>query len=589
MDPESFYQAQLTRHTEQLLKTKKKLTLLATARGLSFLLTAYMVYLGIQGPSYWFFVAVSVFVGFLVLVSKHTDVRYHRDYLKALIDINKTEIGVLGGTWNHLPNGNEYHEPDHAYGQDIDLFGDNSLFQYVNRTVLLDGKQVLAQWFKANKTAAIIERQQAIAELAALAKWRQEYTASGRLIKTEVDTKTTLGWLAHYNPFLPRLMKWFPKAFSLVSVVLLSFYFMGWVPGGILTFWFFIGLGITGIYVKRVSRLSAHTGKIAQVFQQFHRLMALIEKQDFESALLQETKTRLAGEAGATAKALKQFGRYLSALDQRNNIIVGLFTNGFFLKDLWEVGRIESWITQYGKQVNDWFTVLAHFDAYNSLANHAFNHPDHTYPEIQEEGPVVLKASAAVHPLLGPAAVTNDFTVKANRFFVVTGANMAGKSTYLRTVSLLIVMGNMGLPVRAKRVLYRPIKLITSMRTSDSLADSESYFFSELKRLKFIVDALETESYFVILDEILKGTNSTDKAIGSKKFVERLVRSGATGIVATHDLSLCEIANEFAEVENHFFDAQIVNGELYFDYIMKSGICQNMNASFLLSKMGIVN
>ncbi|PCE66105.1 MutS-related protein [Sediminicola luteus] len=588
MDPVSFYQAQLTGQTEQLLKTKKKLTLLATARGLSFLLAAYMVYLGVQGSGYWFFGAVLVFAGFLVLISKHTDVRYHRDYLKALITINKTEIEVLCGAWNHLPNGNEYHEPDHVYAQDIDLFGDNSLFQYVNRTTLSDGKHVLAQWFKANETSAITERQQAIAELADLATWRQEYIASGRLIKTEVDTKTTLGWLANYTPFLPGLMKWFPKAFSLGSVVMLSTYFMGWVPGGILTFWFFIGLGITGIYVKRVSRLSAHTGKIAQVFQQYHRLMALVERQGFESTLLQKTKARLEGEAGTTTKALKQFGRYLSALDQRNNVIIGLFTNGFFLKDLWEVGRIESWIAQNGKHVKDWFVVLAHFDAYNSLANYAFNHPDHTYPEIRKDGPV-LEAVAAVHPLLGPDAVTNGFTMQANRFFVVTGANMAGKSTYLRTVSLLIVMGNMGLPVRAKRFMYSPIKLITSMRTSDSLADSESYFFSELKRLKFIVDALETESYFVILDEILKGTNSTDKAIGSKKFVERLVKAGATGIVATHDLSLCDIANEYAEVENHFFDAQIVNGELYFDYIMKSGICQNMNASFLLNKMGIVD
>jgi DNA mismatch repair ATPase MutS len=165
---------------------------------------------------------------------------------------------------------------------------------------------------------------------------------------------------------------------------------------------------------------------------------------------------------------------------------------------------------------------------------------------------------------------------------------MAGKSTFLRTVSLHIVMANIGLPVCAKTSQYSPVKLITSMRTMDSLTDDSSYFFSELTRLKFIVDTIAKEPYFIVLDEILKGTNSTDKAIGSKKFVEKLVASNATGIIATHDLSLCEIEDELEAVKNYYFDAAIINDELYFDYKLKQGICQNMNASFLLKKMDIV-
>jgi DNA mismatch repair ATPase MutS len=149
-------------------------------------------------------------------------------------------------------------------------------------------------------------------------------------------------------------------------------------------------------------------------------------------------------------------------------------------------------------------------------------------------------------------------------------------------------MANIGLPVCAESFQYSPIKLITSMRTSDSLTDHESYFFSELKRLKFIVDEIKGEKYFIILDEILKGTNSTDKAIGSKKFVQKLVRSNSTGVIATHDLSLCEIENELSAIKNYYFDAEIVNNELYFDYKLKNGVCKNMNASFLLKKMDIV-
>ena len=166
---------------------------------------------------------------------------------------------------------------------------------------------------------------------------------------------------------------------------------------------------------------------------------------------------------------------------------------------------------------------------------------------------------------------------------------MAGKSTFLRTVGLHIVMANVGLPVCVEKSNYKPIKLVTSMRTTDSLKDDSSYFFSELKRLKFIVDTIENDSdYFVILDEILKGTNSTDKALGSKKFVERLVKLKATGIIATHDLSLTEIETEIEPIKNYFFDAQIIDDELHFDYKLKKGVCQNMNASFLLKKMEIL-
>ena len=164
---------------------------------------------------------------------------------------------------------------------------------------------------------------------------------------------------------------------------------------------------------------------------------------------------------------------------------------------------------------------------------------------------------------------------------------MAGKSTFLRTISIAILSANCGLPVCAKSFNYSPIKLITSMRSSDSLSNEESYFFSELKRLRFIIDELKNQPYFIVLDEILKGTNSKDKEEGSKKFVGKLIDLKSTGVIATHDLSLCKMAEQNEQVINMFFDAEIVDGELFFDYQFKEGVCQNMNASYLLEKMGI--
>jgi DNA mismatch repair ATPase MutS len=232
---------------------------------------------------------------------------------------------------------------------------------------------------------------------------------------------------------------------------------------------------------------------------------------------------------------------------------------------------------------------VSEFDAYNSMANFSFNHPTYVVPNLVTDAKSTIQAEALGHPLLlASKRIDNDLTMNTEDFLIITGANMAGKSTFLRTVALNIVMANCGMSVCAKSFTYKPIKLISSMRTSDSLQNDESYFFSELKRLKFIVDEIKTDTYFIILDEILKGTNSKDKAEGSKKFVERLVASNSTGLIATHDLSLCVLENELPQITNHYFDAEIVDNELYFDYTFKDGVCQNMNASFLLKKMEIV-
>ena len=354
-----------------------------------------------------------------------------------------------------------------------------------------------------------------------------------------------------------------------------------------------MGLGITGLFLKKTSILYQNSNLAKDTFKQYHQLLLQIEKEEFISDILKEKQEQIKTENKKASAIFNDFSKTLDAFDQRNNIIFGIFGNAFALWDIKQSYKIELWIEKYHNQVEKWFEVIAFFDAQNSLANYVFNHPKHSFPKITNNNDFTIKAKQLGHPLLNKEKrIDNDFTIDSKEFFIITGANMAGKSTFLRTVSLSIVMANIGLPVCAKSFVYKPIHLITSMRTSDSLTDDESYFFSELKRLKFIVDAINpktaTKQYFIILDEILKGTNSKDKAIGSRKFVEKLVKSNSTGIIATHDLSLCEITNELPQVKNYYFDAEIINDELHFDYTFKDGICQNMNASFLLKKMEIV-
>lgn len=588
-NPSQFYIDQKSKHLEALTVIKGQLNVSSTIR--------LLLFLGIIGSGYATFGMWKIMAGvllaeialFVFLVIRHGRLVYKRDLLLALVSINETELKVLGRDFYDLPSGKKYHDPIHFYSQDIDLFGRGSFFQYLNRTALESGSDVLADIVKANEITGIPKKQNGIQELSTLPAWRQEFSAIASLVKTEIPATTVMEWLQDYTPFIPKGTKNGARVFSGISIVALLLYFLGFIHGGLVIGWFVIGLAIVGRFIKKINMLAAHVGKIQSTFDQYYKLLEKIEEQDFKSEFLLEKREKIINTSQKASGVLRTFSKHLDALDQRNNILVGIIANGFFIRDLAIVAQLETWIKKHKDDVAIWFEIIAFFDAYNSLGNYDFNHPLHNYPEITNSQ-ITLKATQTAHPLLDPEkAVLNDVTIDKEQFFIITGANMAGKSTFLRTVALQIVMGNIGLPVCAEKTTYTPIKLITSMRTTDSLTDDESYFFSELKRLKFIVDEIKNDRYFIILDEILKGTNSTDKAIGSRKFVDKLVHSQSTGIIATHDLSLCEAAQELPQVKNYFFDARIENDELYFDYTFKEGICQNMNASFLLKKMEIVD
>jgi DNA mismatch repair ATPase MutS len=584
-----FYKLQIEIHSEELQKIKRKLAVSSTIRLIVFLLACFGVYFFFGNAKIVIAVIVLAIAAFVYLVSKHSGLQYERDLKKALIAQNETELEVLNRNFHHLPSGEKYKNPLHFYSQDIDLFGRGSFFQYLNRTALESGSDFLAKLFTENKIDSIQTKQKAIAELSEMPKWRQQFSAIASLVKTEVAAAEVTDWLKDYSAFVPKWIKPVSLLFSVISVGLIVLNYFDLVSGYAIGGWFFLGLAISGKYLKKVNDLSSHTSKIQSTFEQFHKLILEIETQDFTTELLSEKRNLIINSDKKASSILKKFAKHLDALDQRTNMLIGAVANGFMLRDLRQSYNIEKWIQAHKESVPVWFDVITFFDAYNSLGNFVFNHPGYVFPKISDDVPV-LKVKGAGHPLLKESTmVRNDFQINSEEFFIVTGANMAGKSTFLRTVSLQIVMGNIGLPVCAEKAEYNPIKLITSMRTTDSLTDDESYFFSELKRLKFIVDEIKTDRYFIILDEILKGTNSTDKAIGSRKFVEKLVASNSTGIIATHDLSLCAAAEELPEVKNYFFDARIENDELFFDYTFKPGICQNMNASFLLKKMQIVD
>jgi DNA mismatch repair ATPase MutS len=587
-DLTDFYNDQISNYESQLSQVKKQLYASSMLRLVIFCTAVTGVYFSFGNARLvWVIIAITIAL-FIFLVSRHSDLQYKRDRIKALLKINTTEIEVLQRKFHHLPDGDEFKNPKHYFSQDIDLFGRGSFYQYANRTVLKQGSEVLSKLLLENSITDIPAKQEAIQELGQMPEWRQNFSAIASLVKTETPFNVIIKWLKTYQVFVPNYMSYFPMIFSLVSVALITMYFLDLLNGWGVIIWLFIGLGVTGSYLKKIDKLSANTSKVQSTFEQYNKLLTILEKTEFKSSLFKEKRERVINDKHKTSLILREFSKYLNNLDQNNNIIYLFFGNGFFLRSLYTCFQIERWIKAHGSSVEEWFNVIAFFDAYNSLGNIAFNHPHYIFPKLSN-GKTTLKSINAGHPLLNPdKRILNNFQIDREQFLIITGANMAGKSTFLRTVSLQIVMANVGLPVCASEMNYKPIRLITSMRTSDSLTDDESYFFSELKRLKFIVDEIKDDQYFIVLDEILKGTNSTDKAKGSRKFVEKLVASKSTGIIATHDLSLCDTANDLPQVQNFYFDAEIIDDELHFDYKFKKGICQNMNASFLLKKMGIV-
>src|SRR6056297_569728 len=583
-----FYTNQRNVYLVEQQREKKKLSLFATLRLTIFVAFWLAIYL------FWDATTLAVvlpllIVLFLYLIAKFSNVKRHKKYLERLIDINNKELQILNRRFHDFPDGSEFLELDHPYAQDLDLLGRGSFYQYTNRTTLQQGREVFSNLLLDGYPKDIAKKQEAIQELTQLPEWRQHFSALAGETQPKVSPDVVSDWLKNHERFMPKWAGIVPPIFGLLSILMIGLAFMGLVPESLVLFWYFLGVGIVGRYAKNIIGFTAKVSEAQETIQQHQRLISELEEYTFSSELLQELQEKLDVKGEKTSKILKRFSQSTTMLEQQFNLIVSFFGQGLGLYSLFYAYQVESWIEKYGKEAEKWFAAIAQLDAYITLGTYAFNHPDHTYPNLVQSD-TVLKAKEVGHPLVDPEKnVLNDFEIGKGRFCIVTGANMAGKSTFLRAVALQIVMANMGLPVKGTDVRYTPVRLLTSMRSSDSLADETSYFYAELKHLKYIVEELQKDNCFVILDEILKGTNSVDKAEGSKKFVERLVRNGSTGMVATHDLSLCTLADELPEVENRYFDAQIVNGELFFDYKFKVGVCQNMNASFLLKNMGIVD
>lgn len=589
----AFYNAKNEKYAAELKLVTQKSKRFAWYRFFTFILIFSPLF--VWGVQTWITLVISVLVAvfFFFLIKKNNQLDKRKRRLTVLKKITEDELLALKHSFFHFPNGGEFLNTDHFFSYDLDLFGDGSLFQFVNRTATQSGKQKLAGWFMNPpfQQDEIRKKQHAIKELSEMPAWRLQFLADGQLFEeTEqmsreirswsemeltLQNSTRTKWLINIIPALT-LLSIIPAALGMTNFFIWLMVFLQWT--------------ILYFYGKRINEYFKFFGRKSELFEKYMQLLHQIEETEFKSEYLQELHQKIASPDSAS-HIFQQLKSRVKEFEYRGNIIIGFFLNSVFLWDVRCVYKLWKWHREHHRQLAIWLGVIAETDALISLANFTKNNSGLIFPEITDEE-FTFQATQLGHPLLHPAKrVCNDFKISDwSKVVIITGANMAGKSTFLRTVGVNLVLARMGAPVCAEQLVFTPIDIYTNMRTTDSLLKDESYFFAELKRIKGVLERLQKgERIFVILDEMLKGTNSVDKLNGSKELIRKLVQLQSVSLIATHDLKLSEMELEFPQqVNNLCFEIRIENNEMVFDYLLSDGVTQTMNATFLMKKMGII-
>lgn len=594
MNPENHYTERLSLTEGQLQQVKKQIFRISMLRLALFIAGIAGLYFFYNQTTLLIVCICLTFLPLFILVKIHNRFFIRKEWLETQARIIQEELQALSGDYSSFEDGKEYVNPEHPYSFDLDIFGRRSLFQSINRTCTFFGKVRLAEWLQnhLHEKTSIEKRQEMIREISEHTLFREQFRVAGLVHHGQSsDGEKIQAWSQSPAQYLHAgWVKTFIWGVPVINSLLLITSLAGWTSFSWLGLSFGIFLVLSFGIIKRATYIQETYGKQLKSLNGYARLIALAKAEEWKSAGMQELMERFNLNGQSPVQALQQLSKELDRLDLRNNQFLYVLLEGSIFFQLQEIVRIERWKVRYGQHISEWLETVGELDALCSLGTFAYNHPQYTYPELTEK-PFCFLATQMGHPLM-PASqcVKNDATIPSRPFFlIITGANMAGKSTYLRTIGVNYLLACIGAPVCCEKLKLHPNQLITSLRTSDSLSDNESYFFAELKRLKRIIDLLnQGQQLFIILDEILKGTNSMDKQKGSFDLIRQFMQLKANGIIATHDLLLGSLIKQFPEeIRNYCFEADIKENELTFSYKLREGVAQNMNACFLMKKMGI--
>lgn len=497
------------------------------------------------------------------------------------------ELEGLKGNYSAFASGKEYIDPNHAYSVDLDIFGENSLYHRINRTVTQYGSNALAAKLTVltGDVEEIRQNQEAVKELAGLSEWRMEFLANDYIKNTLGGLSQQIGKQKYEGLLVSTYLPYVSVTLTIVSLLLGIF---GFIPMSCFGGMFILQLFFASCISRVQKEANKHISILHKEYAGYLNLLKIIEKADFQSEKLKNLSDVLFGAENHSKTAFKKLSSLLNLFDIRGSEVMYILLNGTLLFDVLLIREFARWKKRYLPYMDGWLSAIAEVDALVSLSVYAYNHPQNRYAEtVKDSDEVIVEALCVYHPFLETEkAVPNDFVLRKNHVAIVTGANMAGKSTFLRTLGITYVLANMGAPVCAERFRFSIVSLFSSMRTTDNLSDNISYFHAELLRLKQLVNHLKQHLHtLVILDEILKGTNSKDKLNGSIMFLDYVSHMNMSGIIATHDLELAQHYNPQKEkFSNYCFEIEL-SEEITYSYKICEGIAQNLNASYLLEKM----
>lgn len=581
------------RHTGNFKMLDRKYTMISIIRLVVVVLFLISLYYYVSTRSVTYLVSIfTLIVLFIILIKVHVRLAWDSALEKNLSDINENEMEFIRGLRVPFANGEEFMDTTHLYSYDLDFFGENSFFQNLNRTGTYMGKRKLAGLLLSVLShEEIIENQQAIRELAPKIEFRQKLLA---LANTGKDNRyayeNVIRWSSSGHKSIPKIL----QGLAFVTPVLLVIFIVAYFYSGntlyinLAAAVFLFNLILLSLVSGRIKHELMQIDKVQRVIKHYGRIIGEIEKQDFNSKKLINLKNRIRVDQVDVGRQIEKLSLLFGQLEGIKNVFGATLFNGIFLYHHHVLNAMYKWRNSFSQKVPDWLSLIAEFEALNSLANFSFNNPNFVFPEICKETDISFEALG--HPLIAEEKrVCNTINFSNGRFIILTGSNMAGKSTFLRTLGINMILAGIGSPVCASKARVHPLPVMVSMRLSDSLHDNESYFFKEVKRLKEIMDRASMEICFVILDEILRGTNSDDKRNGTIGVIRKIIDKAAIGAIATHDLEICKTAEEFPDILcNKCFEVEIINDDLFFDYKLKDGICRNKSATFLMKKMEVI-
>ena len=591
------YKEQIAALAQSIGSLRAKSRVFVMAEVLSFAVSiGFVVLFTVLNDASWT-LGVALCVLFLYFYIRNLDTKNDRKIADALALklVYEKEVAYQMGDYTKFDAGERYLQPTHPFTFDLDVFGQGSLFQRINRTISSGGSDYLAEslsgkWESLPTTELlkhIEQRVKAIGELAKNEPFLSQFKAQGA--EKPIDTAAVKEAFGSIHAL--QIPSYFgnPTFRILLYANLVGFYLSiflsigNFVPAFLPLWWgifnFFLATFCTHKYIKLVNEAIS---KLKDQVRGYVNMASLIEKQSFTAAHLCELKANLSG-------AMASFGqleRILQKIDNRSNEIGIVLFNCFGLLDITIIRHFLRWQRTYEPITDQWIGASSIFDALVSMATFRLNEDKAEEATVVGDNEVSYKARSIYHPFLGEKAVRNNFDIQNHEYYIITGANMAGKSTFLRTLGVNYILAMNGLPVFAEEMHVSVFHLFTNMRTTDDLTHGISYFNAELLRLKQLIASLDPNvPSLIILDEILKGTNSLDKLNGSRLFLEYISERNVTGVIATHDLELSKLEDENPQrFHNYSFEIEL-GTDVTYTYKIGRGVARNQNATFLLKQI----